>query len=362
MKGISKYLVQVHRSNGQQGILSESLRGEWDALWKSSPCANMFNSSGWFVSACESFRYRDRAVITIRNAKSGKMVGVLPLVRMKKYGISAYGLPGEEFVDRFSFLADMTVGAIFQEIISQLKELGTVFFVGLTEADVQVCLKQKKNIWFFPMDENPYIDCSQPGVFPNIRKSRSMRKAERKFGTIGFIHALENHTKLLKEAFKIDQLSSRDSKGKSTFWREGSRTFFLSLLKECPSCVFVDLLSFSDIPVAYSIGFKCNGVYACSQKAHLAEYDRYRPGGLAFQKFLEVVSSEGVREVDIGRGNDAFKRDFTNTTRILHGAVLSNNVFFGRYIREMFRWRRILYGIVADFPRVYRLYKRIKFF
>ena len=145
--------------------LPDSLRTEWEDLWRNSPSANMFNSPGWFAAASRAFTYEDKIVILIRESFNNNLVAVVPLVKTRIYGLSVFALPGSEFVDRFSFLADLTIVAVAREIVKALSEIGTVYITGLTGEDVRLISEKNKHIGFFAIDKNaPMLDRAMPQI------------------------------------------------------------------------------------------------------------------------------------------------------------------------------------------------------
>lgn len=342
--------------------LTDSLKDEWRNLWENSDSANIFNSPSWFVAACRAFSYKNILIIIVRESPGDKLIAVLPLVKTRPYGFSVFVLPGTEFIDCFSFLTDITDDAVIREVSTELSRLGVVYLTGLIEKDIHVFLRQDKNISFFSAEENPYINCGEGQLkkFLDIGESKSIRKAERLFGQISFVHVTKDHKEILQKAFEIDRFSSKHKKGKGVFWRDDTKKFFIQLIRESPSSVFVDLLFFAGEPIAYSIGFICNGIYVCSQKAHLSLYERYRPGGIAFRKFLEAAAHEDIREINLGKGYDQFKMDFTKDSRVLYSVIISKNILTRFLLKSILQLRARAYTIVIAYPKLYLQFKRLK--
>lgn len=349
---------------GLDGALPDSLMLEWDNLWKRSHSANIFNSRSWFVAASQSFSYAEKRIVTIRESATGTLVAVVPLVRRKLYAMPVFVLPAAEFVDRFSILSDLSVDGITEKLLDEFYKLGTVFLSGFIKEDVHKLVYGKKGVSFFITDENPYITYSEnqrtnskePG------KGRSLKRAERSFGHVEFSLVREQHDSALRTAFDIDRHSSKNDRGKGVFWREDARSFFMLLAKIVPQHLYVALLSFAGTPVSMNIGFIHNGVYYCSQKAHLSGYGKYRPGGIAFQKFLETREAENIHEVDIGRGYDSFKMEFTNTVRALYGVVVSRWMVARIYISIVCILRMSLYHFFVGHTAMYRIYREMRMF
>lgn len=344
------YICEWHSS------LSPSLRKEWRELWNQASAASIFNAPEWFETSVEAFSHQKTRFLTIRDKSDGALVGILPLIKTRLFALWVYRQPGYEFVDRFSMLVSDSKKGVAEEMVRHLSEIGNVYLNGLADENLAPFSLKKSRASVFFFDWNPYIDYAVYRSLPN-HKSKSLKKAEKTFGSVKFIHATEQLAYYLKQAFEIDCLSSKQKKGKGVFDRPDTQMFFSKLAEKCPESMFVDLLFFGEKPVAYSIGFLYKGVYRCSQKAHLSEYDRYRPGGIAYRKFLDALADKDVQEVDIGRGYDQFKQDFTKTTRRLSIAVVSKNIFIRWYVQQCFMLRERIYNFLSAHPSFYLRYK-----
>ncbi|HBI16754.1 MAG: hypothetical protein UR60_C0017G0005 [Candidatus Moranbacteria bacterium GW2011_GWF2_34_56] len=339
---------------------SDNLIKEWRDLWVELKSKCIFNSPGWFVAANKAFAYDQIRIITLRDKNSGELLGVLPLVKVRLYGIDSYTLPGIDFVDHYSLLIKRSDDLIIQQLIKSTLSMYFVYIPGVL-AETAKFLNSKNNSSSFILDDNPYIKMRDEfGVILDRRKkSRHIKRAKRDFGLIDLIIDNDKNT-ALENAIMIENGSSKSKKGKNIFDDKKNQAFFKELIAEINDNLFIASLLFSDKPVAYNIGFVCNGVYACSQKAHIEEYNKYRPGEVMFLKFLEMIIKNHPSEVDIGRGVDSFKMGYANAIRKLYGVVLSPSSLKRFYFIFVHRLREKTYKLLNSHSYLYRFYKNIK--
>lgn len=340
--------------------VTDNLIKEWKDFWVKLKSECIFSSPGWFMAANKAFAYDQICIITLRDKNSGELAGVLPLVNMRLYGIDLYTLAGINFIDHYSLLIRHDDKSIIQHLIKGILALDFVYIPGVLENTANL-LTSWKNSKSFVLDDNPYIKMSDEfGVILDKRKkSRHVKRAKRDFGLINLVAGDDKNT-ALENAIMIENNSSKSKKGKNIFNDKKNQVFFRELINEIDDNLFIVSLLFSDKLVAYNIGFACNGVYACSQKAHIEKYDKYRPGEVMFSKFLEMIIKNNPSEVDIGRGADSFKMGYANAIRKLYGVVLSHSKFKRFYFIFVHKLREKTYKLLNNNSYLYRIYKNIK--
>lgn len=88
--------------------------------------------------------------------------------------------------------------------------------------------------------------------------------------------------------------------------------------------LLISVLTFNDQPVAAQIWLEWKaGIFAIYKLAFDQAYQKYSPGNLLLhQSFDYILAHKKVREVDFGRGDDHYKRDWLPMARAAHGCVL----------------------------------------
>lgn len=343
--------------------ISQELIAEWKNMWEKSPSACVFNSPGWFISAQKAFKYKNKRFIVIRNKKSKKLEGIVPLVSTYEYGLRTYVLPGHKFIDHYTFLIDVKNKEDWKNVIRKILTIGTIHISGLIRKDAKYIFPFK-NVEMFLADKNPYI------IFDNDYKeylaentfkrlSRKFLKVEKDLGSVEFDFQLPVKRGTIEKIILLDQKSSRAAKGKSAFDKRENRIFYRSLYKENSKSIFVSFLYFNNECVAYNAGFSRKDIYSGSQKAHLQKYNKYSPGVLIFEKLLENISQNNPQEFDLGGGSDQFKMKYAKSVRDIYGVVFAKNIFKGRYLVFMHKLRRRAYDTLSSQPVVYKYYKKI---
>lgn len=338
----------------------DNLLNEWNEFWNESKSECVFNSPGWFVSAQKAFNYKKMRILVLRDGENNSLVGILPLIRTRVFGTAVYTLPGIEFVDHYSLLIKKEK-SIIDVLANCILSLGFVYIPGVLMEDSNYLISNGYSKSFV-LDDNPYIKTGDEfeKVLNKKNNNRHFKKAQKDFGLINLRLNDVNKESALNDAIMIERESSKSKKGKTIFNNKKNQTFFKELTKEIGDNLFIASLFFSDKPIAYNIGFICNGVYACSQKAHLKAYDKYRPGGLMFLKFLEAVNQKSTSEVDIGRGMDSFKMEYANGVRKLYGVIISYNKIKRYYFIFMYNLGDRMYRLINSNVYLYVFYKGIK--
>lgn len=344
--------------------LSDSLRKDWEELWKNSPDTHIVSSPYWFLAALDAFPSTRPRIIEVRG-RDGKLLAVAPFVGSKMYGLKVFFPPAMEFADRTSILADMKNDALMQGLFKECRKLGVAVFRSLHEDEYKQIAQNTRFITSFATDRNCSIDVPAQGIFGDLSrgKIRSLEQKKKRFpAEVSFQLTDGNDSETLEKAFALDMASVKHARGKGVFWRPDVRKFYSLLAKHAPEHFFVGLLHSGDEPAAYTLGFVKSGVYMESLKAHTEKFVPYRPGGVLFIEFLKAVEQKHPEEISLGRGCDDFKSDFTKNVRIVHDCVVSESRLIRQYLFVVHRLRDKAYALATAHPRLYLLYKRLRGF
>lgn len=98
--------------------------------------------------------------------------------------------------------------------------------------------------------------------------------------------------------------------------------------------LLISVLTFNDQPVAAQIWLEWKaGIFAIYKLAFDQAYQKYSPGSLLLhESFDYVLANKKVREIDFGRGDDQYKRDWLPMARAAHGCVLYKRTLLWRLI------------------------------
>ena len=176
-----------------------------------------------------------------------------------------------------------------------------------------------------------------------------------------FVTASPEHiNESLDICFDIEKISSKHHKGKGIFFRPEVQKFYKSLAKMTPCNVPVSLLYLNNTPVSYLIGFYVNGIYQATQKAYLAGYEYFNPGKIQMVKLIDYLHENGNPAIELGRGCDRFKRDFSKSYHEQYNLVISQNPLVRFYIINLFKLRMKSYKLISKHTKAYRHFKKLK--
>ncbi len=304
-------------------FINESLIEEWKSLWDSSVCAHFFNSYVWFQICSEVYPDLKPVIICIRH--KNKLKALLPLVLVKKFGISFYTNPGGLFVDRSALLIDKYETATINTLFNALKAKGSFVLTEVPE-DLASLFSQRGiekletgvNLQL-PFENNPF----------RFVKSKNMRKIKKVYEEYGRDISFEMNrgsVQSLKIAMKIDRISYRQKKNIGTFNNPLNRAFFASLVKNGRDNIGMNVLYYKKKPIAYEIGVRSGKIYHGINKSFNNSYAFLTPGKILAYSLFEGLHKEGMELFDFSRGDDMLKRSFTSISKMQYDIYYTNNL------------------------------------
>jgi len=339
--------------------LDNELIRAWRNLWKKHLYANIVNSPEWFIAACESFGYRQKLIIAIY--RQAKLIAIAGFVKSNLFGIPFFVTPGESFADSQPLLVDFTNRKITYTFVSELIKLGNVYIKSFSLKSANLLLRYQKNIRFFPGDIHPYVNFAdgEYGSLSRENKNQIFNRIE-KLNNVDIDIREDNHEELLNIASQIEIESSKMEKGICVMDKEDAKNFYYSLAKLLPGSVSTAVLFFNKKPAAYSIGFTHGNSFSSTQKAHIPEYDYYRPGKLIKIFLMDYWKKKHPgEEFGLGPGYDRFKMDFTKRTIRTYNIVLSKHSFITAYIIFAYNLHKNAYYLLSRNKKMYALYKKL---
>jgi CelD/BcsL family acetyltransferase involved in cellulose biosynthesis len=103
----------------------------------------------------------------------------------------------------------------------------------------------------------------------------------------------------------------------------------------------LSVLYAGDTPIAGHFGMRSKTVWHWWLTAYAPEYSRYSPGSILLYKMAEAAASEGIRVIDLGKGQARYKERFKNGEALVaegsveRGFLLKFVRKIGRVIRPM---------------------------
>lgn len=331
---------------------------EWQKLWALSPYANYTNAPQWFLSVIEAFAYKKFVIIAIY--KNEKLAAVGALTKQKKYGIDCYTVTPGDFIYGNPFLIDLEDKELVSEFTNALVEIGTVFLDNLTE-DVVSAFGRNNKTQAIEESLNYSLPIIKDDKDVAIIKNRKilLRRIRNNAECFSF-KSYEGTSSKLSEVFAIDTQSRKKGNGYSTFADEQTKRFFQLLAKHFSENLRINILYYTDTPIAYEIGFLINDTYYANQIAYLSEYMQYSPGKVIAVKLIDYLASKNVKNLNLGSGDSHIKRLLTDEYKQLYQCIISNNSLAKKYLKSSFKLRNNAFNLLSKNVVLYATYRKAK--
>ena len=310
-----------------RGELSR-FKERWESILEQSSVRAPYFSFDWYETALETID-KDKTPLLLFFESSGKDMGFAPLVYKKKR-ISSFSYFEVGFIyNPYTPYQGFVYVDGFKEIVTAMlrhlrKAFGSLFYLDLNE------------IRLTPEENEVLVDLSSSGLFtldrqekPGSRylilkenfektlddlKSKTKKEFRRKInrmsqlGNIGLIRAQgdEQIDRHLEQYFR---LSARTWKGE-----EPQPEFYYKLCKKLEKSgkLYFYGLTLDEQPIAYLICAVGGDTIYGLKITYNPSYYAFSPGVILLYNCIEnMFTIQGLREFDIGRGNEQFKREWT---------------------------------------------------
>ncbi len=313
--------------------LTTELESRWKQLWDASSSAHPFNSPQWFKACVQAFDIRDFNLFVCIGERE-ELHGVLPLVRMKKFGVNVLGSPGKKYLDKSTILArdKATTKSIMTETLQRdnlyLSELdnGSLDTVSELHALYEVASMNP----FIALDGDPLRNLAnrQRNYLQNMI-CRHEEKLEFQF------NRRPDHNQL-KTMFEMEVMSHKKKLGRDIFSNQEARNLFQSISALAPEHCSVSFLYFDGEPVAHIFGLIYKKTFLAYHMAYLEKFRKMIPGKILLYYLLNALKEAHFETFDFSRGSSILKNQFTKTS------LLQYNVFISASASIRWYWRIIL--------------------
>jgi CelD/BcsL family acetyltransferase involved in cellulose biosynthesis len=313
----------------------EALAGEgWDELVAAMPRPSPFLLHAWLEEWCRVLRGDARlTVVTAR--RGGRLVGALPLLVRRRYGVRfAEFIGGDESALADVLLArdepDATARAIVAELRRQAFDLLDVF--GLP-ADSRLARAAGSELTVRERVEAPVM--LMPDGFDAAYKAKrgSKRRAEHRRrmrrlleqGEAEFRLAtsLEDLQAALEEGFRLNALRWEGRPDRSLFSTEAGRSFHRAVLPRLHELGLprILLLESRGRAVAFQSWLAFEGTMVSNRRAFDPAFAKFSPGLLTMLRALEEASADGLTRVEFLGGPEPYKLEFADRFEPLHQGI-----------------------------------------
>jgi LmbE family N-acetylglucosaminyl deacetylase len=302
---INKYKFFVNYS------INHKIINEWKTLWRLSPNRNYFNSFKWYIASDKTFNYSKHLIITCY--KESKMVGILPVIESKKFGIKALCFPGRQFLDKASILTLDNDPKIITGMINAISNYGNYY---LSEID-----SQNSNI-IHQYIEKVKIKISSTGIHLRIKEDpySSLSSRNRKWieklldeykGNITQIVKIGNISSYLNIFEKIESKSKKISEYKNAFADNLLTKLLKNLETISKNSILINILFLNKNPICYQYGFVTSNTCHWHQTAYDLNYKNISPGKTIMYQVLPELLKMGYNHIDFSRGESDYKKIFS---------------------------------------------------
>ena len=333
--------------------LDKKVLRKWKNLWNKSKYSHIFNSPAWFTAYCTAYDISDYKIVVL--SVNGEVKAILPLVKLRKYGIKVYTNPASFFSDKACILLDKKDAQHTRLILKKASTCGNVCLPEIEESLVKN-LKLSSGIMFRPSSVNLTIPLN-PDPLANL-SNKQKNKIKNKYKRLASVLTFKEHKKadesILQKVFSINERSYKKLvKGyKDPFANDKDKLFFKLLNEKAPNNVVINFMCYKDTPIFYEIGFITQKVYYASQTAYLSEARSFMPGKLYLYWWLKKLQKNGLEIFDFGRGENVLKNEFANKSSEHIDLYFSNS-----YLTRL--WWKVADNLVSSAKNNQRIYSLI---
>ena len=304
----------------------------WNALWARSEAPSVFARFEWAKAWWRSFGSgRELRLYTARI--NGELAGLLPTSWPAEHGgaSSAVVLVGDEHADYAGILSAHGSGRVLQALLEavsrEIPAAGNLLLRDI-RSDTRCARKLERHSsrfvsrWLL-VSTTP---CPRASLGPDRLKillnKDSLRRHSKKLhrlGQVGVQHFEQAADILPRLAAFFEQHIARwsDSEWPSLFLKQSNRIFYSRLVDELSGTgqlVFTEL-SLDGAPAAFHFGFVSEGDLLWYKPSFNPQLARYSPGEVLLRELLLFAEKRGLSGIDFTRGNEAFKRRFSDVER-----------------------------------------------
>jgi CelD/BcsL family acetyltransferase involved in cellulose biosynthesis len=341
-------------------LIDQDFIKSWQSLWNKASYATYTNSPQWFLSVIETFGYKEFAIVALY--KKEELVGVVGLIKQKKYGIMCYSVVPQDFVCANPFLVDPEDSKSVKALIRHLEAMGTICLSNIRDEFVAGLKHYSKDVDASPITVNYFMEIQkdEKGDVLIRHKKRILRRSEVIENDL-FLQTYSGvDTEALETAFAIDNKSRKQEKGYNAFAQDITKAFYRSLAKHFQEKFVTYILYHKKKAISFQIGFIVNNIFYASQISSLKEYEQYSIGRSLLAKVIEKLGIEGITILDFGSGDDHVKKSFTKQYHTFNDVIITKSSFERQYIKNVGLSKKSLYNVLYRNATVYATYRRIK--
>ncbi|MCI5222465.1 MAG: GNAT family N-acetyltransferase [Candidatus Electrothrix sp. AR4] len=322
-------------------VVTKELFNEWHALWTKQK-GHYFNSPYWYKASIDAFAIKERDMYLFICREKGELVGVLPLIRGKKYGLDCLQFPGEQYLDQACIL-------IFDQRVDVTKSLvetakSTRMLIYLSEVR-EVHLFDQCKFFEKSSSECPYLNM-RTGPFQEMKPKKYRRrknKIKKNSEQLEFkVFEGEDVAEHIDVMFEVEKNSPKAKRNEDIFSDKYARKLYENIIDQGDGAVLA-VLYYNSKAVAHLFALRGGDSITDIHTAYVEGYKTLSPGTLLLLQFIEHVSNDkGVRTYDLSRGMTVQKKEYTSKVNKQYDVYIAHSVVMSTLVRSIFNCREIL--------------------
>ena len=313
---------------------------EWSDLWEKSDNAHFFNSPEWFKVNLETLNYEKYLIFTV--FEKNELVGVLPLVERRVYGIPVLTDANNFFSEKSALLTKDDSLDIIQFIVNNALESGNILLRELPKRLAKYIDTDKAHKFsylssvclFIKLDENPLkeLNKKQKSKIRNkIKKNKSI-----KFETITKIGKRE-----IQLMQNIEYRSYKNFRNKSVLNKNKNLKLIRNLIKYAGKFLRLDIINYKEDEIVYGLGLIFKDTYLAYLTAFDKRFSKLSPGKILLYFLLNDLKDQGFKTFDFARGLSVLKKEFTKDFNLQYDVYLVRNIFLYHHFKVINAVRRL---------------------
>nr|MBU1328631.1 GNAT family N-acetyltransferase [Candidatus Omnitrophota bacterium] len=331
-------------------------KDEWDDLLSKSDADNIFLTYDW-IDACLKHFHKTEEVLILNIFQDNKLVGIAPLVIMKKrcmgFAARMVCFIGTSISDRMDFIIDGNKNK--EEIITLIldylmKIKGRWDIVDLQEIAentgtmkiIERYIENNKIMNIIgPQAKSFFIELNKNKDFIFQKYSTRLRKRLRKNKLHDMNFKAERHMNgdinaesLFSTISDIERYSWKGEGQCGIFSKRKGRCFHEQIFNKFSNNKWLDvaILSINSKPAAYIYNYLYKQKSYNYNIAFDKKYYNFSPGVILMMWMLKDSASKDISEFDFIRGEGSWKKRFTETFRIHDRVKIFNEIFFSKHL------------------------------
>lgn len=322
--------------------LEPAFKTEWELLWRTSPYSHCYNSPSWLLACNEAFSYSSMRIIAAFT--NDTLVGVLPLVKIWRFGTRVWENPGGPHLGKSSLLVDVRDTEAITALFAVARTYGSIVVSELSE-EASAALLHSEQKWNVRVSSSSWMTNLDAGSYDHMSHHNSSRlqRIQRNEGAALTMQIFRGRdaAEHFAEMIAVERASFKSRDGRDVFYHPHTKKLYESLLQQRPEHVLLSLLYHNGLPIAYHFGMTYQSVYEGFQTAYNADYRRLMPGKILIARLFEALKADGIKTVDLGRGEQPAKLQFANLSTHQFTALYARHAFVRWYLLGMSALRNV---------------------